>query len=359
MECSSLLKHAIENENVESRLFRGSPDKAIVTDLQRTLFELGFRKKLKWEKYQADGRYGRATAAAVLDFANRNNIASDGNRVTTELAQKILQRHEFLPSLYLLWQIHASDLRSKKYISKGTKISIIAIQVLMNELGYGIGSSNAKHQEDGIYSENLRLAVVAFANDNRVNTDGDWLSRPLINLLLKKINLFYGKNWTDLALNNLPSRKSPLVMYHGSRFVGNACRSDIEFIPMLEKVNLYAEQADVFVHVTSSFRTTTNVQGAIVPPATFSNHLVGHGIDMNVKYGNNELANSKVLVQYPNVPDPVRAFLKLIIADPELRWGGLFNTKDPVHIDDWYNRDKARWRIRYEVMQRAVQLGAT
>ena len=72
MEYTSLLKHAIENKNVENRLFRGAPDKAIITDFQRTMFELGFRKKLKWVKYQADGHYGRATSAAVLNFATRN-----------------------------------------------------------------------------------------------------------------------------------------------------------------------------------------------------------------------------------------------------------------------------------------------
>jgi len=198
--------------------------------------------------------------------------------------------------------------------------------------------------------------VITFANDNNIDTDGDLLSRPLINLLLKEINVFYGKNWTDLAVNNLPSGDSPLILYTGSRFLGKPCRADVQFLPMLDKINAYAEAADIYVVVTSSFRTTTNVQGAIVTPATFSNHMAGHGIDMNVKY-KGKLANSKVLIKHPNVPAPVKQFLDSIINDPALRWGGTFNTTDPVHIDDWLNRDKAKWKVRYEAMQRAVQLG--
>jgi len=78
---------------------------------------------------------------------------------------------------------------------------------------------------------------------------------------------------------------------------------------------------------------------------------------MNVIYGTNEWANSQVLTKYPNVPQPVQYFLSLIIDDPTLRWGGNFNTKDPVHIDDHLNKDHAAWKKRYQVMQEAVQLG--
>lgn len=352
MECTNLIESAIKNGDISSQLFKGSRNKELVTDLQRTLFELGFRKQLKWDKYQADGDYGSATSAAVAEFAKRNKFQSDGKSVSNELAKMMLQRHDFLPSMYLLSEIHSSDLRSKKWISKGTKMSIIAVQVLLNELGYG------KLLEDGIYGNNLKKAFIKFAKDNGIeDSDGDLLSRPLIDLLLKEINVFYGNNWSNLAKNNLPNSNSPLKLYHGSQFVGSPCRADVQFVPMLDKINAYAEQANVKIHVTSSFRTTTNVKGAIVKPATFSNHLAGHGIDMNVIYNNGKWANSKILAQYPSVPAPVGQFLKSIIDDPKLRWGGLFNTKDPVHIDDWLNKDKVKWRARYEAMQKAVQLG--
>ena len=103
--------------------------------------------------------------------------------------------------------------------------------------------------------------------------------------------------------------------------------------------------------------TTTNVQGAIVKPATRSNHLVGHAIDMNVQFGpNRTFANSSVLRQFPNVPPPVAAFLQAVIDDPDLRWGGQFSTKDPVHIDDGLNlRNRAKWDQRYALLQQTAQ----
>lgn len=357
MECSNLLESALKKGNIQQSLFQGSNDKVLITDLQRTLFELGFRKELKWDNYQADGDYGKATTAAVAAFAKRNNKQSDGKSVTDTLVKLILQRHDFLPEMYVLWEIHTSDLRTKKYISKGNKMSITAIQVFLNTEGYGEQLNFKKFGADGFYGNSTRNAVIKYASDNGIQSDGDLLSRPLIDLFLKDINQYYGSKWNDLATKNLPNKKSPLVLFEGSNFSGKPCRADVQFVPSLEKINGYAKQANVFVFVTSSFRTTTNVQGAIVKPATFSNHLAGHGIDMNLQFGNGGWANSTVLAKYPNVPEPVKQFLTLIINDPKLRWGGKFNTKDPVHIDDHLNKDRAVWKKRYQAMQEAVQLG--
>jgi peptidoglycan hydrolase-like protein with peptidoglycan-binding domain len=293
----------------------------------------------------------------VAAFAQRNNVDSDGKKVTNALAELILQRHDFLPEMYLLWQIQQSDLRTKKYISKGTKMSITAVQVMLNTLGYGNQLNFAAYGADGLYGSSTKKAVIAYAADNGIESDGDLLTRPLINLMLNDINRFYGSNWSDLAENNLPGGGSPLVLFEASRFQGKPCRADIQFVPGLKTINKHAEAANVFIHVTSSFRTTTNVAGAIVPPATFSNHLSGHAIDMNLIYDNGKWANSSVMAKYPNAPEPVRKFLKAIIDDPALRWGGLFNRKDPVHIDDHLNKDMTKWRARYEAMQTAVQLG--
>ena len=358
MECSNLMEAAVNKGDISSSLFKGSTDKELVVDLQRTLFELGFRKELKWDNYQADGDYGKATAAAVAAFASKNGNTSDGSKVSQTLAKLILQRHDFLPSMYILSEIHTSDLRTRKYISRGTRMSITAVQVLLNELGYAAQLNFAKYGADGLYGKSTKKAMIKYGKDNGIDSDGDLLTRPMVNLMLKHINVYYGRNWSDLAANNLPHQGSPLVLFQGSRFRGKPCRADVQFVSSLEKVNQYATDAEVFVFVTSSFRTTTNVNGAIVKPATFSNHLAGHGIDMNLAYGNGQFANSKVLKKYPNVPAPVKKFLKSIIDDPDLRWGGKFRTTDPVHIDDGLNvKDRSKWEKRYKAMQKAVQLG--
>ncbi|WP_053002329.1 M15 family metallopeptidase [Kordia jejudonensis] len=357
MECSNLLEAALKKGDISQSLFQGSSHKELIIDLQRTLFELGFEKELNLTSYETDGDYGPATVKAVAAFAEKNTYVSDGTSVSNKLCELIVQRHNFLPEMYLLWAIHSSDLRTKKYISKGTRTSVSAIQTFLYTIGYGAELNFAKFGADGLYGNSTRKAVIKYTSDNTINSDGDWLSRPVVDLFLKDINRFYGRKWSDHAPKNLPSEASPLVLFEGSNFQGKPCRADVEFIPALEKINGYAVQANVKIYVTSSFRTTTNVNGAIVPPATYSNHLAGHGIDMNLVYGNNEWANSKVLAKYPNVPQPVKYFLSLIIDDPELRWGGKFNTKDPVHIDDHLNKDLTVWRKRYKIMQEAVQLG--
>ncbi len=353
---ATILQQALSQEDVSKSLFKGSPNKAMVAELQRLLFELGFKSELKFDNYQADGDYGPATTAAVKAFATKNNMAGDGSKLSNALATLLLQRHSFLPEMYLLWQISSSDLRTRYYISKGSKMSISAIQLLLKELGFADLLNFQKFGADGLYGSSTQKALVAYAKKNGIQSDGDLLTRPLIDLMIKDINCFYGKNWSDLAANNLPSEGSPLVLFEAAAFRGQPCRADKLFVPMLEKINSYAVQANVLVHVTSSFRTSTNVGGAIVTPATFSNHLAGHAIDMNVVYdGGSKFANSGVLAKYPNVPAPVKQFIKSIIDDPALRWGGSFSIKDPVHIDDHLNSDMAQWKKRYLAMQKAVQ----
>jgi peptidoglycan hydrolase-like protein with peptidoglycan-binding domain len=355
---STLIEAALKQGDISKSLFQGSANKDLVTELQRVLFELGFKRELQFDNFEADGNYSPATVSAVAAFAKKNNFMGDGTSVSNALAKLMLQRHDFLPEMYLLWSIHKSDLRTKKFISKGTRMSVTAIQLMLNERGYGKQLNFAKFGADGDYGKSTRDAVIAYAKDNGIASDGDLLTRPLMDLMLKDINAFYGSNWSDLAANNLPAEESPLVLFEGSRFMGQPCRADVQFVPVLKKINDYAEQADVFVHVTSSFRTSSNVGGAIVKPATRSNHMAGHAIDMNVVYDNKrKSANSKELAKYPAVAEPVRRFIRSIIDDPGLRWGGNFQVRDTVHIDDNLNQDMAKWDKRYQAMQKAVQLG--
>ena len=68
-------------------------------------------------------------------------------------------------------------------------------------------------------------------------------------------------------------------------------------------------------------------------------------------------ATKEICARYPALPKPVRRFIKFIKDNPNLRWGGDFTDRDPVHSDDHWNGDSARWDHRYLAMQRAVQLG--
>ena len=104
--------------------------------------------------------------------------------------------------------------------------------------------------------------------------------------------------------------------------------------------------------MTSSFRKKgVPLTGTVVPPASKSNHYIGHAIDMNVQYKNG-FCNSGCLGR-SKLPPPVSCFIKKIRGDSGLRWGGDFRKRDTVHIDDGYNQGStSRYNALYTKVQR-------
>jgi hypothetical protein len=144
---------------------------------------------------------------------------------------------------------------------------------------------------------------------------------------------------------------SARTRFTGSNFTGATVIADVEFVDSLEAINRHAGNSNVQVHVTHSFRGSgQTVQGAIVTPATRSNHLAGHAIDMNVRSGG-RLYTSADLGNLQSCPQNVRNFINAIRNDPRLRWGGDFGRSDPVHIDDGLNNDIAAWQRRFNTTQ--------
>ena len=143
-----------------------------------------------------------------------------------------------------------------------------------------------------------------------------------------------------------PGPQFKLVKFTGDCFIGQPTMVDVDFALCLKRVNQYAKQTDVKIWVTSSTRNINQqVNGAIVKPTDKSCQHIGHAIDMNVMYLG-ELYNSKTLKKsnFKNLPDVITDFIKMIRDDKQLRWGGDFNTEDPVHIDDnFYNRQQTMY----------------
>ncbi len=138
--------------------------------------------------------------------------------------------------------------------------------------------------------------------------------------------------------------------YRNSRFIGNELRADLDFFPCLDRLNDFAKQCDVELFVTSSTRDPGRpVRGAIVPPASRSNHLIGHAVDVNLK-STSGFFNSTALKRdnLPNLPAEIRAFIEFVRNDGEMRWGGDFRNEDPVHIDDHFNgRNATLWDSKF------------
>ncbi len=67
---SNLLEAALKQGDISKSLFQGAANKDLITELQRLLFELGFKSELQFDNYQADGNYNAATVNAISALHN-------------------------------------------------------------------------------------------------------------------------------------------------------------------------------------------------------------------------------------------------------------------------------------------------
>lgn len=74
-----------------------------------------------------------------------------------------------------------------------------------------------------------------------------------------------------------------MKQFTASNFKGD-CMIDEDFEPTLIKMNAIAKKFNITVQINSSFRIDANTKGAIVKPATHSNHMIGHAIDCNLEH---------------------------------------------------------------------------
>lgn len=86
MEQHSALNILLNKKNVSKILFFNSSYKADVSIFQQALIHLGYKQIIK----KADGLYGKLTTEAVVEFAAKNKLQTDGKKITPKLAKKIL-----------------------------------------------------------------------------------------------------------------------------------------------------------------------------------------------------------------------------------------------------------------------------
>lgn len=86
------LYSALKKGDIGKRIYLASPDTLGIVALQTLLKELGFGKALNWEKYGADGHFGKNTIAAVVLFAQLENIACPEGKVNNQLVGRIITR---------------------------------------------------------------------------------------------------------------------------------------------------------------------------------------------------------------------------------------------------------------------------
>jgi len=190
------LEQLIQKDLVEILLKSGSKAKESIRALQNILKDLGFGRAMQWDNFGADGDYGSATTRAVHSFALKNNVSSNGEKITRALAEKILDRMDLLDDLRNIF----NALTNKKtqdfyYLGSPHSIAVISLQTLLNELGYGKELRWEKYGPDGDFGENTAKALELFAADQGITTNGFILTQKLAEKIIEKFQDFYGDDW--------------------------------------------------------------------------------------------------------------------------------------------------------------------
>jgi hypothetical protein len=100
-------------------------------------------------------------------------------------------------------------------------------------------------------------------------------------------------------------------------------------------MSLRARETDVVLRVNQAFRrSAVPPSGAVVTPATRSQHLVGHALDVNIVDG--DVVNTSAMYRAGTASQGALDFIDAVKLDG-LRWGGDFRESDPPHFDDHLN----------------------
>lgn len=196
----------IDNHRIGVTLRKGSGARHAITTLQTLLHWLGFDQILRWEKFGADGDYGKSTAAAVAEFARRNASRANGDRVTSALAIKILSRYDSLEELKQLSDDVDGTRVERHYLKGGReRIRIAALQTLLHDLGFDRELNWNRFGADGDYGRSTTAAVAAFAKQENIGGDGKLLTLPLARRIIARLSPSYGHSWRKPTHKSTPA----------------------------------------------------------------------------------------------------------------------------------------------------------
>lgn len=167
---------------------------------------------------------------------------------------------------------------------------------------------------------------------------GDYaLSSPLVALSLAglpQISLGPGFDVLDT-----PSAPAQAVLVHQ------------DFADWVRALDGAAKSAGVKLRINQAFRVQgMPVSGAVVPPASNSQHLIGHALDLNIVDGTVVNTSAMLLAgtQTQAATDFIHAAKQL-----GLRWGGDFSPADPPHFDDFIDPAGAEYQHSFYFAQRS------
>jgi hypothetical protein len=170
----------------------------------------------------------------------------------------------------------------------------------------------------GICDQNLAADLLEWQTGNFLTTT------PLARLSTKNLsNVHLSEQFTTL---DYPSAQPGEILLHPRFAAGVAGVFNDE-----------ASRANVHLKINQAFRRAdVPPAGAVVAPATKSQHLVGHAVDLNIVDG--ETINTAGMFLAKKATAAALAFIQAVKAKG-YRWGGDFSNVDPVHFDDLLDPD--------------------
>lgn len=125
------------------------------------------------------------------------------------------------------------------------------------------------------------------------------------------------------------------------------------FVSGLTAINDAAGISKISVRINQTFRVAgVAPRGAVVPPATKSQHLVGRAVDGNFIDG--KVVATAALMKAGKETKPVDDFIAAVLA-AGLRWGGDFKPKDPIHFDSPLAPEGEDYTMHYFFCQRSYR----
>ena len=121
---------------------------------------------------------------------------------------------------------------------------------------------------------------------------------------------------------------------------------------MLELMNATAGHLGIIISLNQAFRIHgAKVTGAVVPPASKSQHLIGHAVDCNMIDGGRW--NTSKDFRSNKQTDGARAFIKIMKANG-FRWGGNFSKPDSPHFDAQLNARQFDYDVKFFLNQQQL-----
>lgn len=209
---------------------------------------------------------------------------------------------------------------------KKTQEAVRRFQWYLLSIAYRLrvtGSAKSLHGSLEPYKQPVGVKIDGFLRLPTLSTLIEWqdggfeTTSPLVACGFDKLS--HIERYADFKILDYPSPGSDEMLVHQ------------DFLPWIKALNGKAKDKAVKLRVNQAFRVQgLPVSGAVVPPASRSQHLIGYAMDVNIVDANK--VNTSAMFIAGTATQAARDFVKAA-KDLGLRWGGDFSPTDPPHFD--------------------------